>query len=79
MNDDRFATELLHEVKLNVKRWFIIAMVELAIIVALAGTLAWALTLPVEESATTTQELEGDDNTDINQIGGDYYGESKTN
>lgn len=43
------ATELLHEVKASAKRWFIIAIVELCIILAIVAGFIWYLTLPVEE------------------------------
>ena len=43
------ATELLHEVKARAKRWFIIAIVELCVLVAVIAGFLWYITLPVEE------------------------------
>ena len=47
------ATELLHELKASAKRWFIIAVIELFIILAMAGGFVWYLSLPVEEEIVT--------------------------
>ena len=65
MNEHSLAYELLVEVKASAKRWFIIAMVELAIILGTAGVFVWYLSLPVEETKTVTQETSGDMNTMI--------------
>ena len=43
------ATELMHELKLNAKRWFIIAIVELLIILSMAGGFVWYLSLPIDD------------------------------
>lgn len=43
------ATELLHEVKASAKRWFIIAIVELCVMVAIIAGFLWYITLPIEE------------------------------
>lgn len=43
------ATELLKEVQISAKRWFIIAIVELLIILSMAGGFAWYLSLPIDE------------------------------
>ena len=50
MENNTLATELLHEIKASAKRWFIIAIAELVIIVMIIGTFIWYLTLPVDES-----------------------------
>ena len=42
------ATELMHELKLNAKRWFIIAIVELVIILSMAAGFVWYLSLPID-------------------------------
>ena len=71
--EERFATELLHEVKMNGRRWFVIAMVELGIILLLTGIFVWYISLPVDEITTTTeQSIDGSDNTDVRLVGGDY-------
>lgn len=43
------ATELLKEVQISAKKWFIIAIVELLIILSMAGGFAWYLSLPIDE------------------------------
>ena len=50
MENNTLATELLHEIKASAKRWFIIAIAELVIIVMIIGTFIWYLTLPIDES-----------------------------
>ena len=65
------ATELLHEVKASAKRWFIIAIVELFVILAVIAGFLWYITLPVEEY---TIEQEATDRS-FNMInGGDWNG-----
>lgn len=65
------ATELLHELKASAKRWFIIAVIELFIILSMAGGFIWYLSLPVEEEVVT---VEGDDNGNANYVGNDMTG-----
>ena len=77
MDNDTLATELLHELKASAKRWFIIAMVELAMIVILVAGFLWYISLPVEES-NATQTIESSDDSNIRQVIGDYNGESNT-
>ena len=55
----------------------IIALI-VAIVLIVAGFL-WYITLPVEETTTTTQTVDGIEASTINQIGGDSYGQSDTN
>lgn len=43
------ATELLKEMQISAKRWFIIAIVELLIILSMAGGFVWYLSLPIDE------------------------------
>lgn len=50
------ATELLKEVQLSAKRWFIIAIVELLIILSMAGGFVWYLSLPVDEVVVENDE-----------------------
>lgn len=65
------ATELLHELKASAKRWFIIAVIELIVILSMAGGFIWYLSLPVEEEVVT---VESDDNGNANYIGNDVTG-----
>lgn len=71
MEEDKFASELLAEVKRQSRRWFIafILMVGLEVV-----TVAW-FTLPTEET-TKQVTVDGDENGnanyfDSNEIGGD--------
>lgn len=43
------ATELIRELKAQSKRWFIIAVTELGIIVAIVLAFLWYLTLPIDQ------------------------------
>lgn len=69
------ATEIISELKANSKRWFIIAMAELAIILMMLVGILWYFSLPVEQ--TTTEVSQEADNSGKNTIiGGDYNGET---
>ena len=63
------ATELLHEIKASAKRWFIIAIVELILILAMAGGFVWYISLPVDDVAIEN------DSGNANYIGNDFNGE----
>jgi hypothetical protein len=69
---DTLATELIKELKLNAKRWFIIALVELFIILGITGFIFWYINQPIEEVVTYEQEADTEgDYAPINQeIGG---------
>ena len=71
METQTLATELLHELKASAKRWFIIAVIELFIILAMAGGFVWYLSLPIDEEVLT---VEGDDNGNANYVGNDVTG-----
>ena len=62
------ATELMHELKLNAKRWFIIAIVELFIILSMAAGFVWYLSLPIDEVV-----IESEDGN-ANYVGNDLTG-----
>ena len=65
------ATELLHELKASAKRWFIIAVIELLIILGIAGGFIWYLSLPVEDEIVS---VEGEDGGNANYVGNDMTG-----
>lgn len=65
------ATELLHEVKTSAKRWFIIAIVELCVMVAIIAGFLWYITLPIEEY---TIEQEATDRSFNIINGGEFNG-----
>lgn len=69
-DSNSLAYELLVELKTSQRRWFIIAVVELCIILALAGGMLWYFSLPAEE-VTDTQTVEDIDDSNINQHIGD--------
>ena len=74
MNQETLATELLHELKMNAKRWFIAFCVMVGLEVATIIGFMWYIRLPIEESTTTiTQDASDiDNNSNVKQlIGGD--------
>lgn len=77
MENENLATELLRMVKMSARRWFIIAMVELGIIAILV---AFLFIIPIDSYTETeySQEVEDIEDSDVQQIIGDGYGESKT-
>lgn len=70
MNDETLATEMLHELKASAKRWFIIAVIELFIILGITGAFIWYISLPVEECTEVYNE-----DGNANYIGNDLNGE----
>ena len=70
--EDKFATELLKEIKTSAKRWFIAFIIVLSLWFATIGAFIWYISLPVEVEENT-QSIEDAENNDIRQvIGGDY-------
>ena len=80
MDEQNLATELLKEIKASAKRWFIIALVELFLILMISGIFIWHLSLPVsEQSIEYTQEADDNVASDIQQFIGDHKdGKSET-
>lgn len=72
MENESLATELLHEIKSQAKRWFIAFMIVLLLWFATIGAFLWYISLPVEEISTIEQNA--DDYSDNQIIGGDYIG-----
>jgi len=66
------AYELLVEVKASARRWFIIALIELGIILSMVGGIIWYLSLPVEEYETTDIDAVSGN---ANYIGNDMNGD----
>lgn len=71
MENETLAMELLHELKRSAKRWFIIAIIELVILVGVILSFMWYISLPVEEQYSIDQEAS---DRSFNLIGGDYNG-----
>ena len=70
-NNEKFATELLKEIKLSAKRWFIAFCIMTGMEIATVAGFLWYISLPVEETAI---EQEADNNSNNTVIGGDYNG-----
>lgn len=71
--EERFATELLQEVKASAKRWFIAFIVVLCLWFATIGAFVWYISLPV--AVTENQvEQQSDNNSSNYVVGGDYNG-----
>ena len=81
MNETTLATELLHEIKLQAKRWFIAFCIMVGLEIATIIGFMWYISLPTEDTIVTQ---ESDNSSQNNFIGGDNYGsetdssESKT-
>lgn len=69
MEEQTLATELLHEIKMSARRWFIIAVAELILILGLAGALVYYMSTPVEEIQMNNKE------GNANYIGDDLEGD----
>lgn len=67
MEERNLATEMLHELKQNSRRWFIIAIVELVLLVG--SNIGWLVFESQFETITDeqTQEAYYNDNTTITQ------------
>lgn len=63
------ATELLHELKKSAKRWFIIAIIELMLLLALGGGFLWYISLPIDDVSIEN------DSGNANYIGDDLNGD----
>ena len=66
------ATELLHELKLSAKRWFIAFIVMVVLEVSTIVGFVWYISLPVEEY--DIQQMQEDTKGSLNMIGGSYNG-----
>lgn len=69
MDNDKLATELLHEIKASAKRWFIAFIIMVIVEVLTIAGFLWYISLPVEESSYYQQEAEQEEtvDSDINQ------------
>ncbi len=64
------ATELLHELKQNCKRWFIAFVIMVAVELCTIGAFLWYISLPVEEEVVTIEN----DTGNANYVGKDLNG-----
>ena len=77
MNNEPLALEMLKEQHRNTKRWFIVALVELIIILAIVGIFIWYISLPIDE--VSIENDSGNANYIGNDMNGDLYnGENYT-
>lgn len=67
MDNETLASELLHEVKASATRWFVIAVVELVIIIGIVAGFLWYISLPVEEYTVTEQQMEDISGENVSQ------------
>ena len=70
MENENLATELLHEVRKQSKRWFIAFIIMVAVELATIFSFMWYISLPVEDV-----KVESSDNGNANYIGNDLNGD----
>ena len=76
MEKETLATELIHELKAQSKRWFVAFIVVLALWFGTIGVFIWYISLPIDEySIITEQDTDGGGNNYT--VGGDYHGETE--
>ena len=70
MENENLATEILHELKTQSKRYFIMLIV--VIIMLFASNIAWLYAWNMNKKATTSYALDGQDNANVvySDIGG---------
>lgn len=61
MEDTTLATEMLHELKANNRKWFIAFLIVLILWFATIGGFLWYISLPIED-VSITQKADGDSN-----------------
>lgn len=71
MEKETLATELLRELKISAKRWFIAFCIMVVLEIATIAGFMWYISLPIEESVVT---VESDDNGNANYVGNDITG-----
>ena len=69
MDNETLATELIRELKAQSKRWFIIAVIELGLILAIVAAFFWYFSLPTDEISVEA------DSGNANYIGRDLEGD----
>lgn len=75
---DSFATELLRELKASSKRWFIAFCIMVVLELLTIGAFIWYTSLPIDESSYVDQTVDGIEDSEITQVGGEYNGNSET-
>lgn len=73
------ATEMLHEIKISARRWFIAFIFMCVLEICTIVFFMWYMSLPTDTSESTTIEQEASDSDYNTFVGGDYNGETKDN
>ena len=68
------ATEMLHEIKMASRRWFIAFVIMCILEVLTIIFFVWYISLPTETLENTTVEQQSDNDSVNNYIGGDNNG-----
>lgn len=71
MDNEKFAIELLREIKSSAKRWFIAFCIMVGLELGTIAGFMWYISLPVDETAI---EQAADNSSSNSIIGGDYNG-----
>lgn len=71
MDNEKFAIELLREIKSSAKRWFIAFCIMVGLELGTIAGFMWYISLPVEDY---TVDQDADNNSNNTIIGGDNYG-----
>ena len=71
MENDKLATELLHEIKATSRRWFIAFIIMCVLEIATITGFIWYISLPVEE--ITIENEDGNANYIGNDMNGDIH------
>lgn len=70
MDNEKLATELLHEIKNSAKRWFIAFCIMVVLELLTIGGFMWYISLPVDEVSTVVENEDGN----ANYVGGSMNG-----
>ena len=67
--EDKLTLELLKEVKANARKWFVIAIIELGVILAIiVSWFVMSYVIPVEDTTTSTESYDIDSKDNGNAI-----------
>ena len=72
MDNEKLAVELLKEIKMSAKRWFMAFCIMVVVELLTIGGFLWYISLPIEEYTTSYDQVAEDiDNSEVTQtIGG---------
>jgi cell division septal protein FtsQ len=73
LEHETLASEMLHELKMTSRRWFIAFIVVLALWFGTIGLFMWYMTLPTDEYSTDVISEDGNVNYIGNDMNGDLY------